>query len=318
MLSGLSAQDDPRVLVDMRTADDAGVMIVGKRRALVHTIDVITPIVDDPRSFGRIAAANAVSDIYAMGGKPTSAVSLLGIPKELPKEVVAPILEGAAEVLREAKAPLLGGHTIKDKELKLGFAVTGFVDPKKMITNALGEAGQVLLLTKALGTGVLFQAMKNGLRTEEETAAMIESMAALNRRAGKAMVKAGVRCATDVTGFGLAGHALNIARGSMLDVVFDAAALPMLPGVGRYLAEGIFPGTTNANLAGYAGGLVRGEGATEADERLAADPQTSGGMLIAVDPRDAKKLQKKLGAWRIGRLRAVAREKPGVYLERKP
>src|SRR5688572_16743793 len=189
MLGGLRCDTDSRVLVDMTTSDDAGVIVLDDGRALVHTIDVITPIVDDPRSFGRIAAANSISDVYAMGGEPTSAVALLGIPKELPVEVVAPIMAGAQEVLIEAGAPLLGGHTLKDKELKLGFAVTGLVDPSKMTTNANAKPGQRIVLSKALGTGILYQAMKAGLRTEEEERAVIESMTTLNKRARDVMVR---------------------------------------------------------------------------------------------------------------------------------
>jgi selenide,water dikinase len=172
----------------------------------------------------------------------------------------------------------------------------------------------VLLLTKPLGTGVLFQAMKNGLRTDEETAAMIASMATLNKRARDRMVEAGIRCATDVTGFGLAGHALNIARASGVDVILEAGALPMLPGVAGYLEKQIFPGTTNANLTGYGDGFVRGEGVSDSAVRLAADPQTSGGMLIAAPRKRAAKLAELLGAAAIGELREPETSKPAVRL----
>lgn len=313
LLGRLPAKQDARVLVDMRTADDAGVMLVSKKKALVHTIDVITPIVDDPRSFGRIAAANAVSDVYAMGGKPTSAVSLLCLPKEVPIEALSEIFAGAEEIFREAKAPLLGGHTVKDKELKFGFAVTGFVDPKKMTANTGGKAGQLLVLTKALGTGVLFQAMKKELRTEAETAAVIASMGTLNKRARNVMMKEGVRCATDVTGFGLVGHALNIARGSKLDVLLSASELPALPGVRGYLEQQLYPPTTNANLTGYGAGFDRGT-ASEVAVRLAADPQTSGGLLIAAKPKVARRIAEALSGWIVGELAPPAGEKPAVRL----
>jgi selenide,water dikinase len=313
MLGRVSNEADERVLVDMRTADDAGVMLVGKRRALVHTIDVITPIVDDPRAFGRIAAANSISDVYAMGGKPTSAVSLLGLPKELPLEALAEIFAGAQDVLREAKTPLLGGHTVKDKELKLGFAVTGLVDPKKMTANTNGEAGEVLVLTKPLGTGVLYQAMKKEVRTEEQSREVIASMSALNKRARKVMIQEGVRCATDVTGFGLIGHALNIARGSNVDIMLYGSALPAFSGVLEYLAAGVYPGTINANLSGYGDGFVCETG-DEARMRLAADPQTSGGMLIAAKKKVAARIAERLSGWIVGELVPVKGEKPAVRL----
>lgn len=314
MLSRLKHDSDPRILVDMSTSDDAGVIAIDARRALVHTIDVITPIVDDPRSFGRIAATNSVSDVYAMGGQPTSAVALLSVPKELPRRAVAPILEGAQEVLDRAGAPLVGGHTLKDKELKLGFAVTGIVDPKKMTTVAAAKAGQKLVLSKALGTGVLFQAMKAGLRTPAETKALIASMTMLNDRARDAMLAAGVRSATDVTGFGLIGHALNIAKASGVEVVLDADSLPMLPGVRGYLEKEVYPGTVNANLEGYGRGFSRGSGVSDAAVRLAADPQTSGGMLMAVDPKKAEKLAAAVSGWIIGEIRAPMGKVPRVIL----
>ena len=314
MLSRVTCAPDKRVLVDMTTSDDAGVIALSPREALVHTIDVITPIVDEPRAFGRIAAANAVSDVYAMGGVPTSAVSLLGVPKELPKNVLPVILGGANEVLAEANAPLLGGHTLKDKELKLGFAVTGVVDPRKMTTNAAAKVGQRLVLTKALGTGVLYQAMKEGTRTAKEGKALIASMSALNKRARDLMVERGVRCATDVTGFGLIGHALNIARASDVDVVIDAGRLPALPGVFGYLEKEVYPGTTEANLSGYGRGFVRGKGVTDAAVRLAADPQTSGGMLMCVEAKRAEGLARDVPGWQIGEVRKKQGPKPCVRL----
>jgi selenide,water dikinase len=314
ILSGLSTRTDARVLVDMRLSDDAGVVRLDRDRGLIHTIDVITPIVDDPETFGRVAAANAVSDVYAMGGEPTSAVSLLALPKGLPARAVAQILRGAQDVLDRCGAFLVGGHSVKDAELKVGFAVTGVVDPRRMTTNQAGRPGDRLLLTKPLGTGVLYQAMKAERRTAAETRALVANLTALNQRAAQKMVEAGVRCATDVTGFGLVGHALNIARGSGVDVVLDAARLPALPGVPGYLAEGIFPGTTNTNLKGYGRGLVVGKGVPEAAVRLAADPQTSGGLLIAVAPRKAAALRATLEAWEVGEVRKPRGKAPAVRL----
>jgi selenide, water dikinase len=314
MLGRLKSAPDARVLVDMSTSDDAGVLAIDKKSGLVHTIDVITPIVDDPRSFGRIAAANSVSDVYAMGGDPTSAVALLGVPKELPREAVAPIMQGALEVLAEADAPLLGGHTLKDKELKLGFAVTGIVELRKMVTNALAKPGQRLILTKPLGTGVLYQAFREGLRTDAETEALVASMAAINRRAKDVMIEVGIRCATDVTGFGLIGHALNIARASGVDVVLSASALPKLPGVAGYLEREVYPGTTEANLAGYGRGFATERGVPETAVRLAADPQTSGGMLMAADKKKAARAARASGGVEIGEIRPRRAKQPQVRL----
>ncbi len=300
MLSGLKTQTDGAVVLDMRHSDDAGVVRINKSTGLLHTIDVITPIVDEPAAFGRIAAANAVSDVFAMGGTPSSAVSLLSVPSELPRRVVAPILEAAGETLREAGAPLIGGHTLKDRELKLGFAVTGHVPLRRLITNEGAKAGQRLLLTKALGTGILFQAMKKDARSARETKALIASMTALNKRAGEVMVTAKIRCGTDVTGFGLIGHALNIARASGVDLVLEAQRLPALEGVLAHLGNGIYPGTTEANLKGYGRGFKKDRGVSKDAVRLAADPQTSGGMLIVAPPSKVKQITNSIEAWEIG------------------
>lgn len=304
------------MLVGISEGDDAGIVRLEPGKALVHTIDVITPIVDDPKTFGQIAAANAVSDVFAMGGKPVSAVSLLAVPKELPRRAVGPILKGAETVLRKAGAALVGGHTIKDRELKLGFAVTGFVDPRRMTTVDRGRAGQVLVLTKALGTGVLYQAMKAGVLRPREKRAAAASMTALNQGAAEVMLENGVRCATDVTGFGLVGHALNIARHSDVDVVLDAEALPSLPGVMSYLGQGIFPGTAEVNLEGYGRGFGAEPGVPRERVLLAADPQTSGGVLMAVPTRRAEAARAACSGWIVGRLEARSRKTPRVRLVR--
>lgn len=314
MLGRLTPARDARVLVDMSTADDAGVLAIDKRRALVHTIDVVTPIIDAPRAFGRVVAANAVSDVYAMGGVPTSAVALLGVPAELPKAAVPLMLRGAQALLREAGAPLIGGHTVKDKELKLGFAVTGTVELRRLVTNAAARAGQRLVLSKRLGTGVLYQAMKAGLRTPAETRSLIASMTRLNAGARDAMWAHRVRCGTDVTGFGLIGHALNIARGSGVDLVISAAALPALPGVLGYLERNIHPPTTRTNLEGYGRDFVRDAGVREAAVLLAADPQTSGGLLMATEARRAEALARAVHGWVIGEVRAPSGRRPRVRL----
>ena len=298
----------------MSTADDAGVVRIGPRQALVHTLDVITPIVDEPASFGRIAAANAISDVYAMGALPTSAVRFLALPKEVPARAVTKMLQAAREVFTRARAPRVGGHTVKDKELKFGFAVTGMVDPRRMTTNSKARAKDWLLLTKPLGTGVLFQAMKAEARTAAQTRALVASMSKLNAEAAQAMMDEGVRCATDVTGFGLVGHALNIARGSNVDVILDARSLPALPGVWEHLLAGRRPGTTNANLKGYGRAFVPSKGVSEHAISLAADPQTSGGLLMSAAPAKARRLIERLGAVRVGEIRVRRAQKPAVRM----
>lgn len=316
MLRSLSSSSDPEVLVDMATADDAGVVRLDGRRALIHTVDVITPIVDDPATFGRVAAANAVSDVYAMGGEPTTAVSILGVPKGLPARALGPLMRGARQVFRAAGAHLVGGHTLKDHELRLGFAVTGIAATRSLTTNTHARARDRVLLTKALGTGVLYQAMREGVRSAAETRAVVASMTRLNREAAQVMVNAGVRAATDVTGFGLIGHALNIARGSDVDVVLDATALPALPGVMEHLSAGLRPGTTRVNLSGYGRGFVAARGVPEASVSLAADPQTSGGLLMMVPPRKVAWVQEQVEAWEIGEVRAKRSSRPAVRMLR--
>jgi selenide,water dikinase len=306
MLRGAAKEADPRVLVGVAEGDDAGVVSFAPGLGLLHTIDVITPIVDDPRAFGRIAAANAVSDVYAMGGEPLSAVALLGVPKELPRVAVPSMLRGAGEVLRKAGCALVGGHTVKDKELKLGFAVTGTVDLRRMTTVSAAEPGDQLVLTKPLGTGVLYQAMKLGVRRPAEEKAAIASMAALNREAKEAMVAARAKAATDVTGFGLAGHALNIARHSKVEIALFADRLPVLPGVLEHLRNEVYPGATDTNLAGYGEGFSP-DGMPLLAVRLVAQPETSGGLLIALPARRASRLAEALGAAVVGEVRARRR-----------
>lgn len=314
MLSGLGSRTDKRLLVDMRTSDDAGVVRLDRDRGLVHTIDVITPIVDDPATFGRVAAANAVSDVFAMGGTPMSAVSLLSVPKGLPNRAVTAMMSAAEELLFGVGALLVGGHTVKDQELKLGFAVTGTVEARRMVTNSGAKPKDRLLLTKALGTGVLYQAMKAERRTAAETRALVASMTTVNDRAAQAMVDAGVRCATDVTGFGLAGHALNIARASDVDLILEAVSLPALPGVRAYIADGLFPGPVRANWKGYGKGFSKARRVDPVAKVLVADPQTSGGMLICVSPRKAERLRAQLDAVDIGEVRPKRADRPVVRL----
>lgn len=314
VLSTLACRGGAQVIVGLDTRDDAGVVRYKGNVGLVHTIDVITPLVDEPEAYGRVAAANAVSDIWAMGGVPTSAVSLLGVPEALPRSVLSPMMRAAEKLLDEAGAPLIGGHTVKDAELKLGFAVAGTVDLRKMLANTKARPGDRLILTKRLGTGILYQALKKGLRTAAETKVVIRSMTTLNRQARDVAVAVGVRAGTDVTGFGLVGHARNLARGSKVDLVIEAGALPTLLGVSKYLEQGVFPGTIQANLRGYGADLVVAEGVREDQVRLAADPQTSGGLLLCVPKSKAAQVQKELGAWEVGGVEKASGRTGRVHL----
>ncbi|KAF0208215.1 MAG: selenide water [Actinobacteria bacterium] len=282
------------LMVGFETSDDAAVYRLGEFAVLL-TVDFFTPMVDDPYDFGRITAANALSDVYAMGGRPLTAMNLLAMPCSLPAEITARVLQGGADKVREAGAVIVGGHTIDDKEPKYGLSVMGICDPDKVVRNVGARVGDVLVLTKRLGVGILNTALKKGLETEESLAVVIESMAHLNRAASEAMVEVGVNAGTDITGFGLIGHAREMALGSGLAIEIDLAGVPMWPGVLEYSADGVKPGRTADVLAflephvtwGPAGDDWRG---------VLADPQTSGGLLMAVSPERADALLAALAA----------------------
>ena len=290
------------MLVDYRTGDDAGVFRLDEANALVQTVDFFTPVVDDPEAFGAIAAANALSDVYAMGGRPLSALSIAAFPdRDFPVEWAAAIVRGGASTLAEAGCALLGGHSVRDPEIKFGYAVTGLVDPRRMITNAGGREGQVLVLTKPLGTGIVATALKKGQATETALTAATRTMAALNREASEAAVRHGVTGATDVTGFGLLGHAEPLARESGLTLEIHARELPLLPDA-LALALAHQAGGLKANrlafelLVEYQGDL------DEARRALLYDPQTSGGLLLLVpDAETPALLDAVAGARAIGR-----------------
>jgi selenide,water dikinase len=305
---------DPRVLVDHRTGDDAGVFRLDERTALVQTVDFFTPVVDDPSAFGAIAAANALSDVYAMGGTPLTALSIAAFPeKDFPPEWAAAIVGGGQAKLAEAGCVLLGGHSVRDPEIKFGYAITGLVDPERMITNAGGRPGQVLVLTKPLGTGVIATALKAGQAPEAAVAEATRSMSTLNAAAADQARQAGVRAGTDITGFGLIGHAAAVARESRLTLEIALDALPLLPHA-LELAPRFQPGGLKANrrqfepLAEY-----RGNGG-EDRRPLLYDPQTSGGLFLLVEEARADDLLRALpGARAIGRATAP-RSSPLVIL----
>ncbi len=249
---------------------------------LVQTVDFFTPVVDDPEAFGRIAAANALSDIYAMGGRPLTALSIAAFPeKDFPIEWSQAIVRGGQEKLREAGCVLLGGHSVRDPEIKFGYAITGLVDPKKLLTNAGGRAGDALVLTKPLGTGVIATALKAGQAPEQAVVAATQSMATLNRIPAAVALRFGAHAATDITGFGLVGHALGIARQSRISLEIEASSLPLLPHA-RELAERFQPRGLVANRRQFEGQIAYDRSLDAAATALLFDPQTSGGLFFLV------------------------------------
>jgi selenide,water dikinase len=272
------------VLVGRESFDDAGVFLLREDLALVQTVDFFAPIVDDPYEFGQIAAANALSDIFAMGGEPLTALAIVGFPVgKLPMSVLTDILRGGQDKVREAGATLVGGHSIIDEELKFGLSVTGQADPRRLLTNAAARAGDVLILTKPLGTGLLATAAKQGRLDDARRNDLHASMRALNSVASRAALAIGVRCATDVTGFGLLGHASHVARASNVTLRIHGRSLPELLGARALWRDGVRTGGAERNET-FLAPLTDWSAADPADLALALDPQTSGGLLVAVPP----------------------------------
>ena len=283
MLEKLPPIRDPRVLVSEGTVDDAGVYLMPDGSALVFTVDFFTPVVDDPRDYGRISAANALSDVYAMGGKPLIALNVLCFPDgDLPPEVMTEILLGGEDTMAEAGVSIVGGHSVSDRELKYGLAVVGTVDPKRVVTNAGARPGQTIALTKPIGAGVLTTALKLEKLSGERLANVTAVMRRLNRVASEAMCEAGASAATDVTGFGFAGHAVSMARASGVTFEVDLERVPVLEGVTELMADGVWPGGLVSNQ-GYYGQFVSCAPEAADASRVLYDPQTSGGLLVAID-----------------------------------
>ena len=283
LLSGLPKVTDPRVLVGSATADDAAVYRLDAERALVLTTDFFTPIVDDPFEFGSISAANALSDVYAMGAAPLTALAIVGFPDDrLEPEVLAEILRGGAEKAKEAGIDVVGGHTIKSDEPIYGLAVTGVVHPDRVVSNAGAQPGDALVLTKPLGIGIVTTAAKNDEDSENAISEAIGWMKTLNRAASEAMVEVGVHAATDVTGFGLLGHLRNVLVASGVAATVELDAVPVLPAARAYVARGIAPGGTRANHRFMAAHVDYDSGVSAEAQLLLCDAQTSGGLLIAV------------------------------------
>ena len=293
------AKDYPDLLVGLGQPDDAAVYRLNADQAIIESADFFPPIVDDPYAFGAIAAANALSDIYAMGGQPLFAINLAAFPDNLPPEVISEILRGGGEKVREAGAAIAGGHTIADKEPKYGLAVTGVVHPDRIFAKGGAQAGDRLVLTKALGTGVITTAHKRGEVDAADLETAVMSMTRLNGQAADAVrATPGVHALTDITGFGLLGHAHEVAHLSGVGLELDHAALPWLPGARRYAEAWVFPGGSERNEEFYGQWVTYAPSLTVADweQRLLHDPQTSGGLFMAVAPESLPGLVEKLQA----------------------
>ena len=285
---------DERVIIGLDGHDDASVVRLDDGKLLVQTVDFFTPIVDDPYQFGQIAAANSLSDIYAMGAKPIFALNIVGFPiNDLPNEMLTTILQGGADKAKEAGIPTVGGHSVDDKEPKYGLVVTGEIEEKNIVTNKSATPGDVLVLTKPLGTGIIATAIKKGVVKNDVIRAAVESMSALNELASKIMVELGVKTATDVSGFGLLGHLNEICEASKVSAEIKYDDLPLLPGVNKLASDGIIPGGTKRNLSFATSFTYFHDQLTKIQQLISADAQTSGGLLISLSPDSAKMFIKK-------------------------
>lgn len=276
--------------------DDAGVYRLNDNQALVQTVDFFTPIVDDPYTFGQIAAANALSDIYAMGGSPITALNIVAFPtRSLPLEALKEIILGGADKIKEAGAVVVGGHTIEDKEPKYGLAVTGLIDPRFILSNSEAAPGDAVVLTKPLGTGIITTGVKGGLASEKVLAEAVKCMVELNRAAAEAALHAGAKCCTDITGFGLLGHSWEICAASGVTIEFDLKSIPILPDVYSLAGMGIVPGGAKANLK-YLEDKAKFINTDDIYKDILADPQTSGGLLFTLPRGKAAELIKEINS----------------------
>jgi selenide,water dikinase len=315
VLKGLPIPKDPRVLVGLDTSDDAGVYQLNDEVALVQTVDFFTPIVDDPFTFGQIAVANALSDVYAMGGTPLTGMNLVAFPvKTLSLSILKDILLGGLSKMKEAGVALVGGHSIEDPEIKYGLAVTGVVHPNKILTNAKAKAEDKLVLTKPLGTGIISTALKAGMASEEAIRKSVESMAALNRTAAEWMKEFGAHACTDITGFGFIGHALEMAAASQVGMVVQSKAVPVLPEAMEYAKSGLIPGGAYSNRDFFSCRVEVHSSVPALLVDLFYDPQTSGGLLISLPSGEAEELvaalnkEKNIDSCIVGE---VVKEPPG-------
>lgn len=311
---------DPNLIVGLRTSDDAGVYRISDDMALIQTVDFFTPIVDDPYTFGLIAAANALSDIYAMGGKPLTALNICCFSTGLNPDVLADVLRGGAEKIAEAGAVLLGGHTVTDNEIKYGLSVTGVIHPGRVIINGGARPGDALVLTKPLGTGILSTAFKNDAIDQEAFSQAVNSMTVLNRGASEAMQEIGVNGCTDITGFGIAGHMYEMAAASAVNCKVDYSRLPFMEGVHELIEKGYVPGGAYANRRHFGRFVMFSGSMPETGKMAVFDPQTSGGLLISVPGDKADALVKKLSEYKtlcaniIGEVRADLRDEAKIEI----
>lgn len=288
---------DENLLVGLETSDDAGVYKVNEDLALIQTVDYFTPVVDDPYQFGQIAAANALSDVYAMGGKPLTAMNIIGFPVELLElSVMAEILKGGQDKINEAGAILVGGHSVQDKEPKYGLSITGTVHPNKVLSNAGAKPGDCLVLTKPLGIGIITTAIKGELAAREVIDEAVKTMTTLNKTAAEVMGDFKVHACTDISGFGLLGHAGEMARASQVGIEIDSSSVPVIDVAREYAALGIIPGGTRANLKFIAEQVVFPDRLGELERFILADAITSGGLLISLPEGEGKAMVKAMKA----------------------
>jgi len=312
ILKQLPESKDPRILVGIESSDDAAVFQISEKSALVQTVDVIPPVVDSPYYYGSIAASNALSDVYAMGGKPLYALNIVGFPDtRLPIDVLQEILKGATDKAEEAGIQILGGHSLETPEPLFGLTVTGIVEPGRVIRNYGLQPGDALILTKPLGTGILTIAMKGNLIPATESEKILEAMAALNNLAAKEMRQFNVHACTDITGFGFLGHLKEMIAHDPIDIALSAHRIPLYKGVWECIAEGFIPGGTKNNLDYISSTVIWGEGVSQQEKLLLCDAQTSGGLLIALPESEAERLIDRLKAAGVEAATLVGRCKSG-------
>jgi len=284
----------PDLLVGNDTGDDAAVYRLDKNTAIIVTVDFFTPITDDPYEFGVIAAANSLSDVYAMGGMPLVALNIVGFPAELAVDMLGDVLKGGYDKAAEAGCLIVGGHTVDDAEPKYGLSVVGLIEPGKEVSNANAQPGDVLVLTKPIGTGIITTGCKQGITPDDILKNAVDVMATLNKGAAEAMMRVGINSCTDITGFGLMGHLRGMTRGSKVGAIINASDVPVLPGVWDLLEKNVVPGGTFRNMNGVEDSVDWDESLTDQQRLLMCDAQTSGGLLISVTKDKVEKLLSEL------------------------
>ena len=290
----LNNDSDENLLVGISTSDDASVYKITDDIALVQTLDFFTPVVDDPYEYGQIAAANSLSDVYAMGGEPKLALNITCFPEDLPKDIIKNILKGGHDKVREANAMIIGGHTVEDKEPKYGLSVTGFIHPKDVVTNCNAKPGDALILTKPLGLGILNTGIKAGIVSEEGYITAVRVMTELNKFSKDAMMKVGVNSCTDITGFGLLGHAFEMAQGSNVTIKFNSRSIPIIEEALSLAKMGIIPGGAYKNMEYIKDFVKISESVPQEIADCIFDPQTSGGLLISLEKEKSELLLNEL------------------------